>query len=287
MSFDPQRLRDYRYPIVGQRLTPRDAMLYALGVGYGADPLDPGQLRFVYEDGLQAVPTMAITLCYPSTLAEFARTVGLDGSKVLHVSQAFRLAGPLPVDAELVGRTEVTGVYDKGPGRGVLWTYRNRVTDRASGALVCELDGASLARGIGGYGGPRGDPPEVPPIPARAPDASWDVATLPQAALLYRLSGDWNPLHADPAVARAGGFPAPILHGRCTFGVAGHAILRTFCGYDGRRLGAMSARFTAPVFPGETIRTDLWRDGDAVAFRARVPARDLVVLDHGRATLVG
>jgi acyl dehydratase len=102
---------------------------------------------------------------------------------------------------------------------------------------------------------------------------------------VYRLSGDYNPVHADPAAARRGGFDRPILHGRCTFGVAGHAILRAFCGYEGARLRAMSARFTSPVFPGETIRTELWRDASQVRFRSSIAARSVVVLDQGSAEL--
>lgn len=126
MSFDPQRLRDYRFAPVHQHLTQRDLMLYALGVGFGADPLDAGQLRYVYEDGLRAVPTMAITLGYPNTLREFAAATGIRAEMVLHVSQNFTLHRPLPLQGDLVGQTVVTGIYDKGPGRGMLWTYRNR-----------------------------------------------------------------------------------------------------------------------------------------------------------------
>lgn len=285
MAFDPDKLLAWRYPEVEQVVQPRDTMLYALGVGYGADPLDEGQLRFVFERELQVAPTMAITLCYPAALAAFAKAIGIQGERVLHVSQGFSLPAPLPISGTFVGRTEITGVYDKGADRGVLWTYRNRVFDKASGALVAELDAASMARGYGGYGGPRGDPPAANALPTRAADAVCELCTLPQAALIYRLSGDNNPVHADPVLARQAGFERPILHGRCTFGVAGHAILRTFCGYDGARLQAMSARFTAPVFPGETIRTELWRDADTVRFRSSVVERSRVVLDQGTARL--
>ena len=126
-----------------------------------------------------------------------------------------------------------------------------------------------------------GRPVHVPPD--RAPDATCDLPTLPQAALLYRLSGDFNPLHAEPSVAREAGFEAPILHGLCTLGVAGHAILRTWCDYDPARFRSLDLRFSAPVYPGETIRTEMWRDDGVVSFRARAVERDAVVLDHGRA----
>lgn len=288
MSFDPRRLSDYRFEPVRQRLTRRDLMLYALGVGYGADPLDVGQLPYVYEDGLRAVPTMAITLGYPNTLREFAAATGIRAEMVLHVAQSFTLHRPLPLEGELVGQTVVTGIFDKGPGRGMLWTYRNRVVMADTGERVCDLDGASMARGHGGFGGDKGDPPVRLAMPERSADIVCDIATLPQAALLYRLSGDFNAVHASPTVARQAGFDAPILHGRCTFGVAGHAILRHCCDYDAARMTAMSAQFTSPVFPGETVRTEIWQDRAVparVVFRASVPARGVVVLDRGHATV--
>ncbi len=288
MSFDPQRLRDYRFAPVHQHLTQRDLMLYALGVGFGADPLDAGQLRYVYEDGLRAVPTMAITLGYPNTLREFAAATGIRAEMVLHVSQNFTLHRPLPLQGDLVGQTVVTGIYDKGPGRGMLWTYRNRVSDAATGEVICDLDGASMARGHGGFGGDKGVPPASGQAPDRPADIVCDIATLPQAALLYRLSGDFNPVHGNPVVARQAGFDAPILHGRCTFGVAGHAILRHCCGYDATRMTAMSAQFTSPVYPGETVRTEIWSGGSVpgqVHFRASVPARGVTVLSRGTATI--
>ena len=288
MTFNPDAALAFRYPEVRQTLTRRDTMLYALGVGYGSDPLDADELRFVYEERLQAAPTLAITLCYPDALAGFSRAVGIRGEKVLHVSQSFELPGPLPVAGTFIGRTEITGVFDKGPQRGALWTYRNRIVDADTGRLVCTLDAASMALGYGGYGGPRGEPPPDAQPPRRSPDHVVDLATLPQAALIYRLSGDYNPVHADPVLARAAGYERPILHGRCTFGVAARAMLRTCLQSDASRLRGMSARFTSPVFPGETIRTEIWRhDGDPheLRFRCSVPARDVRVLDHGRVKL--
>jgi acyl dehydratase len=126
---------------------------------------------------------------------------------------------------------------------------------------------------------------ELPPVPGRAADEFCDLQTLPQAALIYRLSGDYNPLHADPAWAKKAGFKAPILHGRCTFGVAGHALVKTLCDYDPSKLKSMQGRFSSPVYPGETIRTEMWRDGKTVSFRATVPARGVTVLNNGRAEI--
>jgi acyl dehydratase len=149
------------------------------------------------------------------------------------------------------------------------------------------MSSTTFLRGDGGFGGPSGPTPEPHRLPERQPDISVDLPTLPQAGLIYRLSGDYNPLHADPAVAAGAGFSRPILHGLCTFGVAGRAVLRACCDNDQRRLGSFRARFSAPVYPGETIRTEIWRDAQTISFRARVPERDIVVLGNGLATLAG
>ncbi|MEI6724301.1 MAG: MaoC/PaaZ C-terminal domain-containing protein, partial [Betaproteobacteria bacterium] len=251
-----------QYAPVEQCVTARDAMLYALGIGFGEDPVDASQLKFVYEKDLRVFPTMAVTLCYAS--ADKRTHAALDMRKVLHAFQGFELHAPIPLECPLEGQTRITGVYDKGADRGVLWTYETLVREKASGTLVCTLSGASMSLLGGGVGGPRGESRPKKPGPSRAPDAVCDFATLPQAALIYRLSGDYNPFHVDPEMARQGGFPRPILHGRCTFGIAGRAIVREICAGDERRLRKMEARFSSPVFPGETIRTEMWKEGTTV-----------------------
>lgn len=268
-----------------QTLSPRDSMLYALGVGVAADPLDESQLRFVVEQDLQALPTQAITLTYPPLLAAFERT-GIVPSRVLHGEQQFHLERPLPVEAELVGETRVIHLLDKGPDRGLLVYYRTEVRNARTDEPVATLTSSSFCVDEGGCGAGRDPGPiERHALPAGASDARCVLPTLPQAALIYRLSGDWNPLHASPAVARAAGFDRPILHGRCTFGVAGHAILRTACGYEPARLRSMTARFTAPVYPGETLLTELWHAPGGVLFRTLVVGRNVVALDHGFAAI--
>jgi acyl dehydratase len=149
--------------------------------------------------------------------------------------------------------------------------------------LIGTVTQTIFCRGDGGFGGPPREAPAPHPIPARAPDVVCDLGTRPEMALIYRLSGDYNPLHAEPAFAKAAGFPRPILHGLGTFGVSGHALLKTMCGYDPARLASFGCRFSAPVFPGETIRTEMWRDGDVVSFRARVIERDVIAINNGRA----
>lgn len=285
MAIDRDRLMAWDFPDVVQTYDRRDTMLYALGLGIGADPLDRGQLRYVYEDGLSALPSMGVTLGYPGFWLADPRA-GVDWKRLLHGEQGIELFEPLPVAGTVVGRTRVTDVVDKGAGRGALVFSRRDILDHSSGRLLCRLTSTTFLRGDGGFGGPSGPTPAPHPVPDRAPDREIALPTLPQAALIYRLSGDYNPLHADPEVARAGGFERPILHGLCTFGIAAYAVLSGAAGGDPDRIASLDVRFTSPVYPGETIATQLWTGPDGVvSFRSRVAERDLVVLDNGRATL--
>ena len=282
MPIDPVRLMNWPLPDIEHTYTQRDTMLYALGLGCGADPLDADDLRFVYEERLRVLPTMAVVLGSPGFWVKHPDT-GIDWRRVLHGEQGLILHRPLPAAATVIGRTRITRLIDKGAGKGGLMLSERDVIDKATGDLLCTLTSTTFMRGDGGFGGPSGPVPEPHPMPGRAPDLAIDLPTLPQAALIYRLSGDYNPLHADPEVARSVGFARPILHGLCTFGVAGRAILRAMCGNDQARLKSMQLRFSSPVYPGETVRTELWRDGANVSFRARVVARDTIVLNNGLA----
>jgi acyl dehydratase len=282
VPIDYQKLVDFRIPDVEQTYTRRDTILYALGVGLGADPLDEDQLRFVYEEKLVALPTMAIVLAAPGPWHREG-DFGITASHVVHGEQGFAINRPLPVEGTVVSHTEVEQVLDKVKDTGVLLHTRTTVRDKATGDTVCTLTSTTFARADGGFGGPSGPQKPVHPIPERTPDVTCDLPTLPQAALIYRLSGDYNPLHADPAYAKKGGFRAPILHGRATFSVAGHALLKTCCGYDPAKLRSMDGRFSSPVYPGEVIRTEMWKDGNIVTFRSTVPERNVTVLNNGRA----
>jgi acyl dehydratase len=283
MPIDYEKLKNWKFPDVKQRYTARDTILYALGVGAGSDPTDEDELRFVYEAELRALPTMGVVLGGPGFWLKDP-AAGVDWRKVLHGEQGLTLHRPLPPAATVIGRSRVTEIIDRGDKGAFMYSERD-VIDQASGARLCTLTSTTVLRGEGGFGGPTRPVQEPHRLPERAPDLAVDLATLPQAALIYRLSGDDNPLHADPRVARAVGFPRPILHGLATFGVAGRALLKACCGNDPARLTHMQLRFSAPVFPGETIRTEIWRDGAMVSFRARVVERDAVVLNNGRATI--
>lgn len=292
MAIDYQRLRNWPFAEVEQSWSWKDSALYALGVGYGHDPLDEGQLRFVYEERMQAAPTMPVVLAGPGFWVKDPAS-GVDWVRVLHGEQSLTLHRSLPVEGTVIGRTEVVGIIDKGRDKGAILQQRRILRDKASGEPIATIEHLTFARGDGGFsqtpgnGPPGGDPPPPakPATPDTEPDLVCDLPTMPQSALLYRLCADLNPLHADPAVARAAGFERPILHGLASFGVAGHALLRSCCDYDPARLKSIGLRFSGPVLPGETIRTEIWRSGTRVQFRARVLERQAIVLSHGIAEL--
>ena len=284
MAIQYETLLKHDIPLVEQTLTKRDTMLYALGVGLGADPMDEQQLQYVYEKNLQALPTMATVLATPGPWHAAANT-GITRSHVVHGEQGFVIHKPLPVDGVITGKTRVLAVLDKGADKGALVLTECDVRDKTSGDLICTLTSTTFCRKDGGFSGPSGPQKPVHPIPERAPDQVCDLPTLPQAALIYRLSGDYNPLHAEPAYAANAGYKAPILHGRATFSVAGHALLKTCCAYNASKFKSMEGRFSSPVYPGETIRTEMWMDGKVVTFRATVPARGVTVLNNGRAEI--
>ena len=285
MTINYENLINLKIPEITQQLTKRDTMLFALGVGLGADPCDANQLKFVYEEKLAALPTMAIVLGYPGPLHAYGDT-GITRTHTVHGEQGFTIHKPLPVEGAVVGQTKVVGVLDKGKDKGTLILTENTVRDKASGDTICTLTSTTFCRADGGFGGPAGPGKPQHPIPDTPPDMTCDLPTLPQAALIYRLSGDYNPLHADPAFAARAGFKMPILHGRATFSVAGHALLKTCCDYDVGRFKSMEGRFSSPVYPGETIRTEMWRNGNIVSFRSTVPARGVTVLNNGRAEIL-
>jgi len=269
-------------PPAEQTYTAKDCMLYALGVGLGHDPMNEDELPFVYEKNLKVLPTMAAVLGYVGFWARDLDT-GIDWVKIVNGEQGVILHRPLRGENTVIGRQRVVEVIDKGAGKGALVYSERKVTDKATGELIATVTQTTFCRADGGFGGPPRASPEPHPLPTRAPDAIHDLGTRPEAALIYRLSGDRNPLHSEPAVAKLAGYPRPIFHGLGNFGIAGNAVLKTFCGYDPAKLAAFACRFSAPVFPGETLRTEMWRDGNVVSFRSKVVERDVVAVNNGRA----
>ena len=276
-------IRNFPFDEVEQSWTSRDTILYALGLGYGHDPLDEHQLPFIYEDavGFRAVPTMAAILAGPGFWVRDPRS-GIQWQKILHGEQSIQLYRPLPTAGRVRARTHVVDVLDKGADKGALIYLQRDLHDSASNEKLATLGMSIFARGNGGFGGRSRGPDALHRLPDRAFDTVCDIPTSPQSALIYRLSGDLNPLHIDPEIARQAGFKSPILHGLCTLGVAGHAVLRTYCNLDTSRFVSLSLRFSRPTYPGETIRTYMWRDGDIVSFCCQAVEREVTVLDHGR-----
>jgi len=284
MAIDYDKLLALKIPETEHTYTDKDTMLYALGVGLGHDPLDAKQLDFVYEKNLKALPTFAAVLGYPGFWVRDLDT-GIDWVKIVNGEQGFTLNAPVKPRGTVVGKTRIVEVIDKGEGKGAVVYTERKITDKASGGLLATVTQTTFCRADGGFGGPPRESPPSHKVPERAPDLVCDLGTRPEMALVYRLSADLNPLHADLDVAKAAGFPRPILHGLGTFGVVGHALLKSVCNYDPSGFAAMSGRFSAPVFPGETIRTEIWRDGNVLSFRALVPARNIVAMSNGRAEI--
>lgn len=260
----------------------RETMLYALGVGMGRDPLDETELAYTFEKRtLKTVPTMASVL----TRMPLLKDCGYDYSRVLHGEMKLELHRPLPPEGEILADARVVEAYDKGEGKGALIYTETAARGKSDGAPIFTATSATFARGDGGFGGCTDPSPEPHTVPDREPDASCALETRPDQALLYRLNGDRNPLHADPELAKRVGFPVPILHGLCTYGTACLAILKTLCDYDHTAIQSFDARFSAPVYPGETIVTDMWRDGNIVSFQCRLAERDAVVIRNGKCSL--
>jgi len=266
------------------RYTDRETMLYALGVGFMRDPLNEAELKFVYENDLQTVPSFATVIGWGQ--ATLARS-GINYLMVVHGEQRLALHKPLPAQAEVIADERVIGAFDKGEGKGALILIEKAIREKESGDKLCTLVSTIFARGDGGFGGPKEGAPVPHTLPTRTPDLEVTCDTRADQAFLYALSGDRNPLHRDPSIAKMVGYPRPILHGLCTYGTACRAIVSSVCKYDAKKIVGFDARFSAPVYPGETIVTELWVDGQVVSFRSKLKERDAVVLNNGKCTLAG
>jgi acyl dehydratase len=256
-------------------------LLYALGLGAGAeDPLQ--ELEFTTENTagveLKVLPTYAVL----AAQARGGRRFGdFDPAKLVHAEQGFELHAPLPVDGRVSITTTITGMYDK--GKGALVSSEAKAVDAETGKdLITSRSGVFIV-GEGGFGGDRG-PSDEWAAPDREPDHVVRFQTRPDQALIYRMSGDRNPLHADPAFAARGGFPRPILHGLCTYGFTGRALLRALCDNEPERFDSMYGRFSRPVLPGDELVTSIWRTGDGSAVFRTATGDGTVVIDRGRAT---
>ena len=263
-------------------LTHKDTILYALGVGVGAeDPLDPNELQYVYEEGLKALPTMAVVLTYPGFWQKLPQ-YGMTWQKILHGEQSIEIhKTPLPAVGKFNGVTTIDAIIDKGADKGAILLHSRKIYNE-TGDHIATARQSSFLRGDGGFGGNPDGAPKPHPLPERDPDFTVRATSQKNQALIYRLSGDYNPLHADPKVAKQGGFERPILHGLGTYGAVGRTLVKALCNDAPEKFKRMDVRFSSPVFPGETFEIDIWRDAPGKAsFRARVAERNIVVLQNG------
>ena len=272
MRWNPEPIRE--------RYDSRRTILYALGVGAGAQP---DELRYVYEHGLEALPTMAVVLATEGFPAK-ADPTGIDWGRALHGEQGLEMHRPLPGTGDVIGRSRIDGLYDKGPGKDAILVQSRTLHDATTGDLIATTRATIILRGQGGFGGTAEGAPRPHAMPERPFDLSVALPTRPDQAAIYRLSGDLNPLHIDPAAAHRLGFDHPILHGLCSYAIAGRAVVTALCGGDAGRLTRLDVRFSAPVFAGETLVTEIWKeDAGRAAFRVRVAERDTIVLNNGLA----
>ncbi|WP_207951760.1 MaoC/PaaZ C-terminal domain-containing protein [Pseudomaricurvus alcaniphilus] len=283
MGFEYEKIKNWPIPEGYQDYSENDCILYALGVGAGAG--DPAaDLNLIYEKNLAVLPTMAVTMATQGTMWVADPKTGIDLSKLLHGEQYLTIHKPLPVSGKVTSRSYVEEIYDKGAAKGAVMMMAREISDADSGELLATCTSAVFLRGNGGCGGPQSGQPVPQPMPERAPDVVIDAISREEQAALYRLTGDTNPLHIDPKFAAMGGFPKPILHGLCTYGFAARAVISAVCDGDPSRLRKFNLRFANPVFPGETLRTEIWKEADGKAsFRTFVVERELLVLNNGYA----
>lgn len=260
----------------------REAIVYALGIGLAGDPLDRIELAYVRE------PTPIIFPTFPVALALTGGPMGqlgLDMRHVLHGEQAITLHGAIPPAGAAIADGRMVGAWDKGAGKGAVFLEETRLALEATGAPLATIRKTVFGRAEGGFGGPRDGQPAPHVVPARAPDLTAIIPTSPSQALLYRLTGDLNPIHIDPDAAAQAGLARPILHGLCTFAICARAVIDGHADRRPGRLRHIQARFSAPVYPGDVLAIDQWRDGDIISFEARVPARGQAVIKAGKAII--
>jgi acyl dehydratase len=263
----------------------REVMLYAYGIGMGADPMDERELLFVNEASatprpLKVVPTFASVAAWGSGPGEMNlnRVMVVDGERDITFHKPFATAAHITADSS------VLAVYDKGKDKGAIIRHQTILKDEG-GEKLATLVASRFARGDGGFGGPSEGQPEPHQVPSRTPDKTVDISTRLDQALVYRLCGDRNPLHSDPEFAKKAGFPRPILHGMCTYGITCRGVLQTYADYDPSAFRQHVARFSSPVFPGETVTMAMWKDGNVISFEAKVKSRDATVIRNGKTVL--
>ncbi len=276
MPLDARRLLGRVFPEREFTYDARDTALYALCTGMAQDPMDVRDLAFVNGPAPKVLATQPTAIAFDY---RFIKGSGIDEFLILHAGQSVTVHAPLPPSATVISSFRICDIFDKGAGRGAVIVAEARLREKASGTLLCTNVWTSYARGEGGFGGERGPRTPVIAIPEHAPDRQITTRTMTAHPLFYQLLGDTNAVHIDPDAARRGGFDRPIMHGLCTYGIACRAIVVGMCGHDPDRIRHFDGQFTAPTFPGETIVTSLWRDGDRVTLRSVAQERGVTVLE--------
>jgi acyl dehydratase len=284
MPLNYDKLMSMQFEPVRQTYARKDTILYALGVGVGAlDPCDPNELKYVYEKQLVALPTLAVTLA-ASAMRLADPQYGINYRMLLHAEQSLLMHRPLPVEGTVISEGKIDEIYDKGAAKGAIMYMTRKLFDASSGELLVTMRNVAFLRGDGGFGGRSEGAPKLLPVPSdRPPDLQAQLPVTLNQALIYRLAGDYNPLHIDPAVARSAGFERPILHGLGAYGTVGRTLIKVLCDDDPTRLRRLDVRFTSPVYPGEPLHVEIWKQGRGdAAFRLNAGDRNLVVQDFGR-----
>ena len=284
MPINYDQLKNWTFEDRTDTYSVRDSMIYALTLGYADDLSCPDDLRYVYERDTLAVPTMLATIGAPGAWATNP-VLGINWVKLLHGEHRMRFHARVRPEASVTSRTRVTRVVDKGADKGALVVTEREISDAADGTLVATVEHVSFCRADGGFGQGDEAPQALPRVPQDEPTAVVALKTTTQAAALYRLNGDLNPIHLLPDMARKAGFDRPILHGLCTYGMAARGLIRLFCPVNPERMKSFAVRFSAPFYPGETLVIEAWQRGHMVHFRALSRERSLVVLDNGVAEL--
>lgn len=279
MALDADRLMHLDIPSRSVHYSDRDVMLYALAVGAGAQG-GASDLDLVYEENLKVVPSFANSLAFDDS---WFPSGGVELSHVVHGSLDLTFHGPLAAAGATQIGTSIAGLVDKGDGRGGIIVQETSIEQ--AGQKVCKSISNLFVRGGGGFGGSVGTQPPSVKLPDLPPDVVTIVPTTRSQASLFRLLGDRNPLHIDPAAARQSGFDRPILHGACTFGIGCLTVVRSFCGGDPARLKRLAARFAGPLFPGQALQFSFWHDDEGVFFRAAAADSGAAVLDGGLARI--
>jgi len=283
MPLNPRDLLEHDFPEIEQATTPRDASLYALSIGLGDRPLDPRRLRFVHENGIDdmgftAAPIQPVTMGFHRWV--LTPGLGIDVPRVVHGEERLTLHGDIPTRGTIQATLRVVGVSDKGLDRGALVSTRRSTFRADSDTPFATVETVTFCRGDGGCGSAGRTEPLGAPPPDERPDETWSTDIRDDAALLYRLCGDANPLHVDPAYAARAGFARPILHGLCSFAIATRPLWQDLD--DPGDVAQVACRFAAPVFPGDRLDVEIWRRGRRAHFRGSVRGRP--VLQHGTAT---